>query len=163
MGRGVLGLSGWVVRGHTVEQVRDEMRRLLQESGGQVADLLRRIDVDAGTAGLIDAIEFNRAMVHGFGFEGPLAVIDHVFASLDEDGSGKIGFDELFEFVRGKRHSLDPRNTRVSLLSMAPPRGAGYTLQQVAWDETVLRQMFHCCMERVGIGPADVIEAWDKV
>lgn len=160
--RRVLAIQGWKVRGHTVEDVQEEMRRLLRESGGQVADLIRRLDVDAGMAGQIDAIEFNRAMVNGFGFEGPLRVIDEVFASLDDDKSGKIGFDEMFEFVRGRRHSLDPRQTKMHLLSMDPPRGCGYTLEQVAWDEKVVQRMLHAAMERVNIGPADVIEAWDR-
>lgn len=160
--RRILSLDGWHVRGHTVDEVQQSMRALLLESGGHVVDLMRRLDVDAGMAGLIDSVEFNRAMVNGFGFEGSLRVIDRVFESLDTDGSGKIGYDEMFEFIRGRRHCLDARDTRLHAMSIAPPRSAKYALEQVAWDERSLQMLFHLMMERHGVGAADIIKAWDK-
>ena len=55
----------------------------------------------ADTELLIDDMEFYKAMRTKFGYQGPKEVIDKVFVSLDTDGDGHIGFDELFEFIRG--------------------------------------------------------------
>ena len=57
-------------------------------------------------------VEFHRALTTTFRFRGPAAVVRAVFNSLDTDGDGVIGFDELFEFVRGRRHSLDKRGRK---------------------------------------------------
>ena len=57
---------------------------------------------------------------------------------MDSDGSGTIGFDELFEFVRGRRHSLDER-TRAVLQPKNIETPEGVTLDQIVWNEEVLR------------------------
>lgn len=46
---------------------------------------------------LIDDVEFHHAFREYFGYRGSPSVIKEVFRSLDTDGSGEIGFDELFE------------------------------------------------------------------
>ena len=45
-------------------------------------------------------MEFHKALTGHFGYRGSPWVLDEVFKSIDTDGSGEIGFDELFE-VRG--------------------------------------------------------------
>lgn len=57
-----------------------------------------------------------------------------VFDTIDTDRSGYIGFDEMFEFIRGRRHSLDRRSQRVKHLSIAPPPGAVWSLEDVEWE-----------------------------
>ena len=78
------------------------------------------------------------------------------------DGSGSIGFDELFEFVRGRRHSLDERNKKVRTMRLEPPPNAPYTLEDVAWDEETLRLLLQKMLSRFGVGPSDLMRAWDK-
>jgi Ca2+-binding EF-hand superfamily protein len=96
--------SNWRLRGQTTEAIRDELRDLLQKCGGHIADLIRIFDTDEGDAALlIDDVEFYKAMRERLGYRGPTYVLRDVFRSLDSDGSGAIGFDELFEFVRGRR------------------------------------------------------------
>ena len=85
--------------------------------------------------------EFTGAFVAVLGYSGPAHVVDEIFGAIDNDDSGKIGFDELYEFIRGRRHSLDLRNKRVRDLTIQPPKGAGYTLEDVVWDEHSLRAL----------------------
>lgn len=98
-----LQTSNWVIRGLDAGSVRAELQDLLRESGGHVADLIKLFDDDAGTELVIDDMEFTKTMRATFGYMGTKAVLDEVFKSLDTDGSGTIGFDELFEFVRVQR------------------------------------------------------------
>ncbi len=72
-------------------------------------------------------------------YTGPKHVVDEVFKMLDTDGDGSIGFDELFEFIKGKRHSLDARTRYARSLHLAPPPKAEYTLNEINWDVETLR------------------------
>ena len=94
--------KGWVIRGQNADSVRHQLQELLDASGGHVIDLIKLFDIDAGMALTIDDVEFATAMRCHFGYRGSKLVLDEVFASLDTDGSGKIGFHELFEFLRGR-------------------------------------------------------------
>ena len=86
-----------------------------------------------------------------------------VCARAPSSQSRQIGFDELYEFVRGKRHALDPRHKkRVADLRMLPPPGAECTLKEIAWSVDVLRPMLLSSMQRGYIGSGDLISAWDK-
>lgn len=92
---------------------------------------------DANNSLEIDEQEFYVAMRSKLGYTGPKHVIDLVFKSLDLDRSGVIGFDELFEFIRGRRHSLDARSKRVRAMHLAPPGGG--RLEDVLWNVSTLR------------------------
>ena len=116
----------------------------------------------ASSSMLIDDVEFMTAMRNQFGYRGSKSVLDSVFQSLDLDGSGFIGFDEVFEFVRGRRHSLDERNKRMRTLTLEPPKGAQYTLDEIKWDVDTLRIMLNLALDRANAGPNDLFQAWDK-
>ena len=78
-------------------------------------------------------------------YHGSAHVVFSVFRMLDTDGSGQIGFDELFEFVHGKRHSLDTRSQqRLPRLLEPPP---GLTLDMVLWDVETLRTLLQQVIE----------------
>ena len=64
--------------------------------------------------------------------------------------------------VRGRRHSLDERNKRVRTMRLEPPPNANYTLEDVAWDEESLRLLLQRMLSRFGVGPSDLMRAWDK-
>ena len=107
-----LDTSGWEIKGKTVDSVRCELRELLAKSGGHVVDLIKLFDTDADTNLLIDDMEFISGMKNRFGYKGPPHVLDELFSALDSDGSGQIGFDELFQFVRGQYAAFHvPRTT----------------------------------------------------
>ena len=160
--REALNTSGWVVRGETPAEVRANLRQLMRESGAYVADLLKIFDVDASLALVIDDVEFYRAMRHRLGYTGPHHVLKAVFASLDSNADGHVSFDELYEFVRGCRHSLDQRNKHVRSMRMQPPRGADFTLSEIRWDVKTLRLLMQQMLQRCRMGATDLMRAWDS-
>jgi hypothetical protein len=56
---------------------------------------------------------------------------------------------------------LDERSKQVKSLKLEPPAGATYTLDQIVWDVDTLRFLLQRMMARFGVGPADLIRAWD--
>jgi hypothetical protein len=79
---------------------------------------------------------------------------------LDLDHSGKIGFDELFEFVRGKRHSLDKRVARVRAMQMEPPPGIT-SLSHIVWNVPTLRYLMQQMLTNSNVTMAELMRAWD--
>lgn len=154
--------TNWKVTGDSIDELRTQMRKLINDTGAPVIDIVRKFDVDAERAVTIDQMEFLQAMRTHFGYRGRLDVVDQLFSSLDTDGSGVIGFDELYEFIRGKRHSLDKRSKRIRDMTLEPPPNAGYALEDIAWDEAALQLCLHKMMMRHGVSSYDVIRAWDK-
>jgi Ca2+-binding EF-hand superfamily protein len=153
--------SGWVLRGQSAKEIRDELRGFLSSSGKQVADLLMLFNEEGGSAKLlIDESKFH-VTLRRLGYKGLPQVLDECFAALDADGSGSVGFDELFEFVRGYRHSLDPRSKVVNGLRFRPPHPAT-SLVEVQWDVEALRMMIRDTLARAKLGASDVMKAWDK-
>ena len=152
----------WVLNSDNVAGIRKEMQEQLAQSGAAVIDVIKVFDVDADRALLIDKMEFVRAMQTHFNYQGALDVLERLFSSLDLDASGKVGFDELYEFIRGKRHSLDARNMRVKEMTLDPPPDAGYTLEQVAWDSETLRYQILLMMDTYELGTVHLIRAWDQ-
>ena len=69
--------------------------------------VLQVFDEDSDLDVRIDEIEFHKAMRMKFGYKGPPNVLDAIFRKLDKDGSGYIGFDEVYEFVRGRARASD--------------------------------------------------------
>ena len=81
---------------------------------------------------------------------------------MADDGDGLVSYDELFEFVRGRRHALDKRTRRARQLRVAPPPGAGYTLAEIAWDVDTLHWLIHGMLERAGpAASTDLMRLWD--
>lgn len=165
--RGVTALldnSKWGEECSDVASVREVLRARLVASGAHVSDLLEAFDQDAHSAvheRAIDDIEFYHAMRSKVGYRGPHHVLQAVFAELDTDHDGAIGFDELFEFVRGRRHSLDRRTKRIHAMRLQAPSGEGSALGRLAWDESTLRVLLQQALERCHVGPTDLIRAWD--
>jgi alkylhydroperoxidase/carboxymuconolactone decarboxylase family protein YurZ len=124
-----------------------------------VADIVKLFDDDNTGEMLIDDMEFHKAMKTRFGFRGMPWVLDEVFKSIDLDGSGEIGFDELFEFVRGRRHSLDRRTREVRCLALQTAKG--YDLTDLDWDADQLRLQIKTALERRKLSTTDLIRARD--
>ena len=51
----------------------------------------------------IDDVQFYAAMTRRFGYRGTPWVLSTVFRGIDADGDGEVCFDELWEWVRGRR------------------------------------------------------------
>ena len=152
--------SHWVIRGRDAREVRTQLQRLLADSGYHVADLIKLFDEDQDAELMIDEMEFHTAMRNKFGYQGTSDTIFEVFRSLDEDGSGAIGYDELYEFIRGKRHSLDQRTKREQHMKLeAPP---GMSLDTIEWGAETLRILMQNMLLRCNMGPGELFRAWDR-
>lgn len=125
-----------------------------------MTDLIKLFDHDFSTELLIDDMEFYTTMRKTFGYEGSHEVIMEVFQELDTDSSGSIGFDELYEFVRGRRHSMDTRNKKARAMVLVPPEGM--TLDNIRWDVESLRILIQEMLVRCSRGPHDLFRAWDR-
>ena len=162
----LIDTSGWIIRSHTTAGVSMELRRLLQQSGALVGDLMPLFDTDANPLDIsIDDMEFTRAMRNHFGYRGPQHVLTDVFRSMDTDDSGVIGFDELYEFIQGHRHSLDARDRRA--LELRLPLPAGLTLDELRWDAKegvwTLRVLLMEMLAKCNCGPMDLLCKWVKM
>ena len=67
-----------------------------------------------------------------------------------------------YEFVRGRRHSLDRRNKRVRRLTCKPPPWATFAYAGVLWDPEVLRGQLNQMLTRAKVSAFDVVRAWDR-
>ena len=164
-GSSQIDTTGWVIKGSGVATVRAELQRLLSSSGARVTDLIRLFDSDCNPSDVtIDDMEFQKAMRERFGFKGSALVLKEIFKSMDEDGGGAIGFDELYEFVHGRRHSLDPRNREKLDFQLVPREEA--TLDEVAWDGRkgvwALRVLIMGMLHRSKSGPSELLLAWTR-
>jgi hypothetical protein len=75
---------------------------------------------------LIDFPDFEHALREHFGYVGSSEVLSDVYKSCDKDGSGRIGVDELFHFVRGDTRASvrNKQQTRlVKGLTLQPAEG----------------------------------------
>ena len=166
--------TGWFVEGKdangncSATVLREQIRTLLQsactQQGVHIADVVKIFDKDAGSELRIDDVEFHNGLTKVFGFKGPKTILDEVFKSMDTDGEGTIGFDELFEFVRGSRHALDKRAKQLTRLNMRiePPHNAPWNLDDIQWDCEALRLLLEAALTRCRAGATDLIKAWDR-
>ena len=158
-----IDVSTWRIKGRDAETVRTELQAQLLESGEAVADLMRLFDQDgkgdhSGPLHLkIDLGEFSDFM-NKIGYSGRKAVLHDVFDGLDEDGDGSISFHELFEFIRGRRHSLDPR-TKGGDIRWRLPLGCR-SWEDIAWEPDVVRTFIKETYERTDYNSVDLLKHW---
>ena len=83
-------------------------------------------------------------------------------------GSGDISFDELYEFIRGKRHSLDRRyalefvKKKFRPMALELPEGADYTLFDLVWDMDTFRALLAITLDKHRITSSTLLKAWDE-
>ena len=66
-----------------------------------------------------------------------------------------------FEFIRGRRCSLDARNKRITL-RLEPPPGAVYTLRDILWNVDSLRFLLQQSLKRGNVNVTDLMKAWNS-
>ncbi|KOO25580.1 calcium-dependent protein kinase 17-like protein [Chrysochromulina tobinii] len=147
------------VQGRDVPTVMYELREVLLKHGGQTIDLMKLFDDDATNEYIIDDMEFTKAMRTRFGFKGTKKLLDNVFKAIANGRRAGIGFDEFYEFVRGKKHSFDRRLKLTDDMRLLPPPGT--TLDSLVWDVNTLLVLMQQMMARCNIGPMDIMRAWD--
>ena len=163
--RPLIDTSSWKIRGLDVTSTRAELQALLRKSGETTADLMRVFDKDGRDDGgpihlNIDDAEFRFAMREKLGFRGKNEVLSEIFMALDENDNGQVGFHEIYEFIRGKRHSLDPRGRPDFEIELPLPVGVA-SLDDLYWDTDVLRTLIDEALQRCQAGAADLFRAWN--
>ena len=103
-----------------------------------------------------------------FKFTGQTRVLDEIFRAIDTDCSGMIGFDELYEWLYGHRHSLDSRRNVEIDMRLQLPREAngtspGMGLDAVAWDAEVFRVLVQQMLMRCRIDPPYLLAEWTQL
>jgi len=152
--------ADWCIRARDAPGVKRELQALLSGSGHHVVDIMAMFNQDREQ--LIDDMEFQHTMRTVFKCHAPPWILDDVFASLDCDGNEAIGFDELFEFVRGRRHAHDRRSLSVRKLVLEPPSGAPWSLADLEWDVETIRGLLRQMLDRAGARASDLVCAWDR-
>ena len=161
-----------------VEGVRQSLLKTLQSLGESmtVNELLSIFDQDGGA--LIEFHEFERTMrSERFGYEGDSETLRTVFDGCDNDKSGRIGFDELYRFIRGVPRSNDRSKKAlqlVSQLTLQPKPGQpgcelnfgpdGWLLDYDkghTWTGDDLRLELQVLLVGNEISPADWFRSWD--
>eukprot|EP00900_Chrysochromulina_parva_P020408 jgi/Chrpa1/2/Chrysochromulina_OHIO_Genome00000045-RA len=150
----------WAIRARDAAGVRVELHALLSGSGAAIVDVMALFNSDREQ--LIDEMEFQTTLKTLFKCHAKPWELDAVFESIDLDRSGSIGFDELFEFVRGRRHAHDRRSLVVRRLSLQPPPGAAWALGDIEWDVETFRSLLRQNFKVHDVKVADVIKAWDR-
>ena len=73
---------------------------------------------------------------------------------------GEISFDELWQWVRGRRHPLDSRGDvrarRARELTIEPAAGASYSIELVSWNEVTLRWAIWQALGRAKVSTIDL-------
>ena len=161
----------WRIRGSEVKEVYAELQGLLRGCEAYVSELALLFDEDAGSTVSIDEVEFAKVLKR-WGFLGMPYVLTDVFELINTSRTGRIDFDEFFEYVRGYRHALDARvrNASVRALRISVDPDAPYTLESICWDvepsafESVesLRILMKQMLIRSSVSPGDVMRAWDR-
>jgi Ca2+-binding EF-hand superfamily protein len=159
-----LDTRSWRITAKDVAGVRAQLTALVDGSGASVADMMRLFDRDVSAEILIDDGEFLTAMRDHCGFKGNPLLLHDVFRSIDDNDSGQIGFNEMFEFLRGYRHSLDQRTKPVpACMPIVPPPDATWELEDVAWDVETLRDLMAAALAKYEVGSAtELLAAWDS-
>ena len=76
-----------------------------------------------------------------------------------------LPFRSQYEFIHGRRHSLDPRNRRSLDLALRLPdelssAARAWRLDDLAWSSAVVRRLITLMLERSNAGPAQLMRAW---
>jgi hypothetical protein len=109
-----------------VEAVRMQLKAILRAAGEEmsVSDLVLLFNSDG--MHLFDSVHFESAMRRNFGYSGPEDVLKRVFDECDRDKSGRIGYDEIYRFIRGHelgKHRSNASSTLLRKLTLQPKPG----------------------------------------
>ena len=100
----------------------------------------------------LNAPTFSRAM-RRLGFKGTDSVLSSVYCALDTDRTRDLGLFEVWEFICGAPHPLDPRNVPMVDLRLRPGVGGAGSLDGVVWSVRALRVLVMEMCVRTGLHP----------
>jgi Ca2+-binding EF-hand superfamily protein len=153
--------SQWAFGGATPEEARDGLAALLMAHHVRLSDLFQQWDDDGSFSLTLE--ELKDCFTNEMGFIGPTEVVEQIFCEqLDQDGSGKIAFDEFSAWVHGRAIAPQPSERDLaSRLSLVPRLQASFDAGDQAWSAGRLRSELHAELGLVGLRVVDLLRAWD--
>ena len=153
--------SGWTFSGETPDAVRTALAALLAREGVRLSDLFQQIGGDDFSMTLS---EWQDAFGQ-LGFRGDASIIATVFASLDQDGSGRAGFDEFSAWLYGRKVAESAAAKREAVatgLTLVPQVSKSADDGEEPWTGMRLRAELHDALAAAKLRCVDLLRSWDK-
>ena len=96
--------------------------------------------------------------VEALGFGGPASVLDDIYVSLDDNGSGSVTFDEFNGWLKGVGMTTRKRVDAAKQLFIPASR---VNVDEKPWDTNRLRAEINRLVNGANLHMADVFTAWD--
>lgn len=146
--------DGWSIEGSDPESMRMALLALLEEHGVKLSQIFETLDMNDDN--VLTSTEFSDGL-QKVGFAGERAVLIDTFSLIDDDGTGKITFNELNSWLRG-RASI----TKKQRMDAA----RGLVLRQVSvheeeWNSATLRRELRDALAAACVQVIDLLEAFD--
>jgi len=150
--------SKWRFGGETAKDVRAELAALLKTHSVRLSDLFQQLD-DDGSFSL--TLEELRDAFWELGYTGKPEIVHEIFGMLDQDGSGKAGFDEFNAWVHGRKLQRERPEDRAAQLSLLPQLQASFDAGDDAWSPSRLQVELNSALGAEGLRGIDLLKAWD--
>lgn len=151
--------SSWSFGGESAEKARIGLLTLLRTHSVRLSDLFQHLDDDGSFS--LTLAELKDAFWE-LGFTGGVEVVDQIYALIDQDGSGSIGFDEFNAWVQGRKLAAGPRaEDRARSLSLKGRLQESFDAGDDAWTAARLQRELSAALAREGLRGIDLLKAWD--
>ena len=134
-------------------QARKELRQLLEAKGVRLAEVFETID--SSDDNMINFDEFLQGM-QIMGFQGSIRILHQIWASIDEDNSGEVIFEELNAWLKGRSIGKRGRLNAAKRLTLTDRVNA----IQTPWDVDKLRTELCTLLEGANVGVVDLLDTW---
>ena len=151
---GDVDMSGWAFGGANEEEVRTSLRALLAEHGLKLSAVFKTLDTSDDNT--LNEDELRRGFVERMGFSGAPTVFDQIWAALDRDGSGKVTFEELNNWLVGRHGQTQPGRV-AAVRRLALP-----SADSAEWDTARLRRELQAALRAARLRVVDLLEVWDE-
>lgn len=148
-----LDTRGWSFSGDSPDEVRQSLGALIAKKRVKLSSVFEYLDTSDDNMMSRDEFRTSMAII---GYKGAPDVLGEAFDQLDDDESGKVGFDELLAWFAGRDTRLLQVKRALASRSLAPRVDA----REPAWDVERLRAELHeHVLQPSGALPADLLEA----
>ena len=150
--------SKWSFGGATPQEARSGLAALLKKHSVRLSNLFQQLDDDGSFS--LTLAELKDAFWE-LGYTGKPEVVGEIFSSLDQDGSGKAGFDEFNAWVHGRKLERNRPEDRAARLSLVPQLQVSFNAGDDAWTPGRLQVELNAALGAEGLRGVDLLKAWD--
>ena len=150
--------SRWSFGGATPQEARSGLATLLKKHSVRLSNLFQQLDDDGSFS--LTLAELKDAFWE-LGYTGKPEVVGEIFSSLDQDGSGKAGFDEFNAWVHGRKLERNRPEDRAARLSLVPQLQISFDAGDDAWTPGRLQVELNAALGAEGLRGVDLLKAWD--